>query len=394
MLQSFTVYDNEGNGSITVVVPGHGIKVTDNTNPNWDKIQELVKIGDTSVVDLFDLADTVSKRFANLSSKLSDRVKVDNGHVFVDDNQINNTLTDKIVSFLNEGLDFEPLVNFLVLVLDNPNDHSREQLYRWLDTHNFTITPSGWIVGYKGVVSDPTHGYKSVHSGKATVNGVTHTGQIPNPLGATVEMRRPEVTHDPNVGCHQGLHVGTYEYARSFARGGVLEVHVNPVDVVSVPTDSGDAKMRVCRYLVVKEINAPYSSSLRTPTEDDFDWGESDDEDDGECDCWNDNGLYCDGCEDEEIEESEETSSSRWSTPINIVSDPTKATCNGVTISVWDVYQNQDGRHKNYVRVTAFEGDSAVVVPVASPRATLAYGSPRKIKLDRLTKPYRYKKVN
>jgi hypothetical protein len=54
-------------------------------------------------------------------------------------------------------------------------------------------------------------------------------------------------------GCSVGLHVGTYDYASNFTLN-VLEVHVNPRDVVSVPTDSNWAKVRCCRYVVIKEV--------------------------------------------------------------------------------------------------------------------------------------------
>ena len=63
-------------------------------------------------------------------------------------------------------------------------------------------------------------------------------------------MPRGDVEHDPGVGCHVGLHAGTWDYASSFAQGAVLTVEINPRDVVSVPTDCQDQKMRVCRYTV------------------------------------------------------------------------------------------------------------------------------------------------
>ena len=104
-------------------------------------------------------------------------------------------------------------------------------------------------------------------------------------------MARSEVQHDPSVGCHKGLHVGTWDYASSFGRGVVLEVEVDPRDVVSVPTDCGDAKLRCCRYRVRDEIEAPISSAYRgyedelLPVQEEFEeWGEDDDE--GACDCY------------------------------------------------------------------------------------------------------------
>jgi hypothetical protein len=42
----------------------------------------------------------------------------------------------------------------------------------------------------------------------------------------------------------------------------VLEVHVNPRDVVSIPDDHQDAKMRVCRYVVIGEVTAEHTKPL------------------------------------------------------------------------------------------------------------------------------------
>jgi hypothetical protein len=164
-------------------------------------------------------------------------------------------------------LDFEPLVKFMDNVMDNPNEHSRTQLYDWLSQRDFTITSDGYIVGYKGVERNGDS-YRSVSSGVepvyVEVDGETtrHTGRIPNPIGATVSMDRNLVQHDPSVGCHVGLHVGTYEYAKGWAHGALLEVHVNPRDVVSVPTDCSWAKVRTCRYQVVDVIDSEYTSGL------------------------------------------------------------------------------------------------------------------------------------
>jgi hypothetical protein len=66
-------------------------------------------------------------------------------------------------------------------------------------------------------------------------------------------MPRSEVVHDPSQACERGLHVSTRSYAEGYARSGaLLEVHVNPRDIVSVPTDGGGEKVRVCRYKIAR----------------------------------------------------------------------------------------------------------------------------------------------
>ena len=75
-------------------------------------------------------------------------------------------------------------------------------------------------------------------------------------------MPRSEVEWDPSVGCHQGLHVGSWDYAAGFARGAVLTVYVNPRDVVSVPTDCDAAKMRCCRYTIGNVTEVAYTEPV------------------------------------------------------------------------------------------------------------------------------------
>lgn len=280
---------HEGQEFITVFVPGHDPLVAGSeTHPNFDEIVEAARAGDESVVDLFDVAATAAQKF----QRLSERVTTAQGRLYLDGVEVHNALSTQVIRFLQDGVeDWLPLVNFFEKVQANPNDHSREQLYEWLDRRDFTITPDGDFVAYKGVASDGNGNYSSITHGPAVVDGQAVNGAVPNNVGSIVEMARDKVHHDPSVGCSTGLHVGAYDYAQSFSRGAVLEVHVNPRDVVSVPTDSDWAKVRTCRYRVVDVIDQPYSSPV---TSLDDDWGYRDyDEvcvdcgyENDECECW------------------------------------------------------------------------------------------------------------
>jgi hypothetical protein len=190
---------------------------------------------------------------------LSERVSVVGGTVLFDGNPQDGTIVDQIVRFLDDDReDWKPLVAFMENVAANPNDHSREQLYDWLRVNDLSITDDGLIVGYKGTGPGPE--YLSGHSGYGVVidgygEATTYDyAKIPNRIGTTVEMPRDRVQHDPANACSTGLHVGTKEYANGFNAGGLLEVHVNPRDVVSVPTDAGGEKVRVSRYKVVDAV--------------------------------------------------------------------------------------------------------------------------------------------
>lgn len=254
---NYSLISNDGGSNITVFSNGHMFAATDQ-HPNWDAIVRGAMANDPEVIDLFDVSQTAAARF----ERLSDRVTVKNGIVFYDNDPVHNALTEQVVRFIREGVeDFKPLINFFEKIQGNPNEHSREQLFEWLNVHDFTILPNGNFVGYKGV-RDVDGKYFSISHGTAISDGVEYTGAIPNPIGAVVEMPRSKVQHDPAVGCHTGLHVGTWNYAHDFAQGAVLKIEVDPRDVVSVPTDCGFQKLRTCRYTVLEVIDAPVSDAL------------------------------------------------------------------------------------------------------------------------------------
>jgi hypothetical protein len=258
-IQYTLVGTEDGLSFISVFVPGRAPLVADSTHPNFEEILLRAEAGDPTAADLFDIALVAGSKF----EKLTDRVSAASGRLFFDGDEVRGALATQVVRFLQDGVeDWKPLVNFFERVQDNPEEHSREQLFDWLAAEEFTINENGTIVGYKGVALDGD-GFKSINTGTAMVNGEVHTGAIPQKVGDVVEMPRSAVAHDPAAACSVGLHVGTYGYAESFARGALLEVEVDPRDVVSVPSDCGGSKMRTCRYKVVGVVQEKYEAPVK-----------------------------------------------------------------------------------------------------------------------------------
>lgn len=199
------------------------------------------------------------------SSYLSKNMSIINGIIKFGDFILEETLSNHILSLLDEKNVpkdeklWKSYVTFLDNLHQNVNEDIRKQLFRWMEYENkagngFAITEDGCIVGYKGCngsVLEPI----SAFAGTAIVDGVEIKGQIPNKVGSVVQMPRSEVQYDPSVGCAQGLHVGTRNYAINWAPI-LLLVKVNPRDVVSVPYENDSQKMRVCEYTVLKVTDA------------------------------------------------------------------------------------------------------------------------------------------
>lgn len=265
-MSKYNLVSDGTNASVTVFEDGDML-VANSDNPNWEQIVEALLNGEP-VADLINLVQAVAKKFERLTT----RVSISGDQVYFDGDPVNNTLTAQIVRFLNEGWDFEGLVNFYEKIAANPSAHSREQLYTWLEAHNFTIDKDGFILMYKGVRDLGDGVYGSIHQGPAIVNGLEENGIINQIVGDVVEFPRSKVNADPSQGCSTGLHASNFAYARSFTTGAVLTVQVDPADVVSVPTDCDAQKVRVCRYTVrgVTTYEIPEAS---------VDWDEDDEED-------------------------------------------------------------------------------------------------------------------
>lgn len=266
----YNYVDFDGKKNLTILHEGELVTVS-GEHAKFNEIYLRVQDETDTLSDLksiLDPAEAISDRF----EKIGEQVAVKNGHVLFEGREVNDVITDHIVRFYEEGNDdFKPLVKFLEKLQSNPNEHSKAHLYRWLKAQQLAIAENGDFIAYKGVRSDLT----SVHQGDGIVNGVQLTNAyLPNEPGSEIEMPRDEVTFDPADGCSFGLHAGSWRYANGFGHR-VLEVHINPRDVVSVPVDCGDQKLRTCRYRVVQELDREYGSAFVPGT---YSWDEPDDD--------------------------------------------------------------------------------------------------------------------
>lgn len=261
--------------TITVYDPNRpdALLTADSKHPHWNDILNGVRNNDESVFDLFDVAGGVMRRF----QQVTDRVSWDGTNVLWDGDPVHSVLSEQLSRAIQDGNsdNYEALAKFWEKLESNPNAHSREQAYDFLAAHAFQITPEGDVVGYKGVsrgytADDGTEVYRSGWSSQAEgvpsgyVNGIAipPMSTIPQAIGDVVSMPRSEVVHDPRQACRRGLHVATRSYAEGYGRDGlVLEVHTNPRDICSVPTDGGGEKVRVCRYKVARVAVENYGDS-------------------------------------------------------------------------------------------------------------------------------------
>lgn len=264
------VRDNDGNEQVSLFIPGRRDPlVADRSHPAWKQIKAAILEDDPDVQELFNLAVMLKNRLT-----LSERISTDRNHLYLDGDRVDDSLGEHIVKTLNEHWDasdlqdrLQPLLALLENIAENPSAHSRQQLYNYIRRHHVTTTDRGYLVLYKyvhhadGRSTDADKPYRSGNSGPAIVNGLPVNGYVGQDIGDVVEMPRSQVTDDPGTACASGLHVGAWEYV---ARNGSirLAIYVHPRDVVSVPRDSNEQKIRVCRYRIIRVIDKPYDESL------------------------------------------------------------------------------------------------------------------------------------
>lgn len=228
-------------GSSVITFVGHaGTRTLTDENPHYFDVRSDLEDGNDPT-DWFDKVNTIIIDDA--------RVEIDpTGKVKFQDEPVHENIGEVIMRYKREGRDTANLIKFMERLALNPSERSREMLFTWTEAKELTIDSEGFIIGYKGVGAKML----SVHSGTASVDGVEITGQIPNFVGSVITMDRAKVEDDPNKGCSYGLHVGSYQYAQTYARSGfLLEVQIDPADVVSVPRDSAFQKLRCCKYVVL-----------------------------------------------------------------------------------------------------------------------------------------------
>lgn len=268
---SYLITDN----NITVNYDGQ-THIVPRTDSLADRLIKAVK--DKNLDDIPNLV-SAAKRIENFSNG---KFTVVDGEILVNGIKAPSVLGNKILRFSNEGLPYEPLVKFAENIQRNPSYRSVNELFQFLEKNDHPITEDGKFIAYKRVREN----FKDVHS-----------GTFDNSPGNVVEMPRNQVNEDSNQTCSYGLHVANWDYAVNFYQGGVmLEVEVDPADVVAVPVDYNQAKMRVCKYKVLGVVDKAHSSdtSLRV-VHDPVSYQNDSCKECSDCDCF-------DSCEDEDDE--------------------------------------------------------------------------------------------
>lgn len=205
------------------------------SHPSFRTIVRALKRKDWAKVPrLFDMAQLIA-------DKSQGQVEIKKDGVFYKGTKIDNSLTQRILQMIREAKPVSHMLRFMDNLYSNPAPFAIDELYDWLAGCKLPITDDGRLTGYKRVRRD----YKD-----------QYTGTIDNSPGQIVFMRRSDVCTDRTQTCAQGLHFCSVAYLPNYPGDRVMELVINPRDIVSIPNDSNFTKGRTWQYEVVREVPA------------------------------------------------------------------------------------------------------------------------------------------
>ena len=184
---------------------------------------------------------------AQIAEKSHGKVSVTADGIFYKGQKVDNSLTAKISELIEHGKPVAAALRFMDNLYQQPDMNTVNEIYEWLASGRFALTEDGCFIAYKKVGAD----YKDLY---------THS--VDNHVGQRPLMPRSEVDPDRTNTCSQGYHFCSRSYLPNYGAGWtsgkvrIMEVKVNPADVVAIPIDYNYAKGRTWTYEVIREVQA------------------------------------------------------------------------------------------------------------------------------------------
>lgn len=227
-------------GSLTVTTTERVFSLTED-HPEFAEILDLLKASRNDEAEVrLDRATQVRAAVVNTKFSINGNVVSFGGR------DLPNVMALYIIRLNNEGFDLKPLEKFTENLFQNPSFRAINEAWRFIEANEMPITEDGCFIGYRAVTAD----YKDIR-----------TRTFDNSVGSVCEEPRNLVDENPDVTCSHGLHVCSLPYINGPGAGyghsdsPWIIVKVNPRDVVAVPRDYKNTKLRCCRFEVVGELD-------------------------------------------------------------------------------------------------------------------------------------------
>lgn len=229
---------NTSIGSLVVTTDSRVFTLTDD-HTDFANILEMLKTGRNDEAEVaLDRATAIRAAVTETKFSIVGNVVSYNGR------DLPTVMADYIIRMKNEGFDLGPLEKFTDNLFQNPSFRALNEAFRFIQANQMPITEDGCFIGYRAVTPEYTD---------------IRTQKFDNSIGAIVKEDRNLVDENPDRTCSNGLHVCSLEYINSGGYGRSdspwIIVKVNPRDVVAVPRDYNNTKLRCCEFEVIGELD-------------------------------------------------------------------------------------------------------------------------------------------
>jgi len=221
-----------------VIVIDTKIYTIHRNHKSFDKLAKLAQSSSPNIQKILKIVDVPTHIKISLRGSVFDYK--DGVFWYNNDYKLPKAISDKLYDLYINEYDYDPLINFINNLSQNPSKTAVEELYLFLNSGNLPITQDGHFIAYKKVMDDYTDCY---------------TRSFDNSIGQVLEMPRFAVDDNRNNTCSSGFHFCSYDYLQGFSGSRVMTVKINPRDVVSIPSDYNNTKGRTCKYEVIAEVS-------------------------------------------------------------------------------------------------------------------------------------------
>ena len=208
------------------------------------QVRELYKNGDYDAIAKLTVSpENINFRYADSDLSISKE-----GVVTINGDVLPASLSKVIVSLYKEEAPIDCFINFWHKLNQNPSNKAVNRLYDFIEKNCITILPDGDLLLYRVVKRTEQPG----------VFVDIYTGTMKQAIGETISMKRNLVDEDSSRGCSAGLHTAAWSYTNYYGNAysgedAVVNVSVNPANVVAIPDEMNMAKLRVCEFTILEE---------------------------------------------------------------------------------------------------------------------------------------------
>lgn len=240
---------NSTNGTLNVIVRGKPVTIKKATQPDkYNKVLQLIKDNDEDgIIKLFDVVTQVSTKLGVTITKEGVVTYTNKeGQIEQLPASLNKTL---VAMYEQDENSIEPLIKFWEKVRLNPSYRVNRCLFDFIEANNIVINENGNLIMYKIVArtNDPE------------VFLDLYTRKTEHRFGTPVDpMDRKDVDDNIDNTCSFGRHLASWQYLPHYGscvngKDAILLCEVDPTDIVAIPRDYNNSKIRCTTYTPLSE---------------------------------------------------------------------------------------------------------------------------------------------